>query len=187
MTRQPARDRILNVADRLLYSKGIRAVGIDEIIAEAGIAKASLYRHFESKDDLICEYLNVRRNRISALLRSRIEGADGAERSVDALFDALGEIVTNTEFKGCAFVAAIAEYGDSERVVAIVREYKQFVRDCFFKAVSDLPEAHRDHVAECMVYLFDGVLVHARVRPEVDTVAHARRCAHDLINAHRLA
>src|SRR3954452_2648383 len=68
-----ARQRVLETADRLFYQEGVRAVGIDRVIAEAGVAKMSLYNHFPSKDDLILAVLKYREERVNEFFRAAIE------------------------------------------------------------------------------------------------------------------
>src|SRR5262245_48026168 len=99
-----ARRRILETADRLFYEEGIRAVGIDRIIAEAGVAKATLYSHFASKDDLILAVLEHRESCVSEFFREAMERL-GREAScpLRAFFDALKEWFTTPGFRGCAF------------------------------------------------------------------------------------
>src|SRR6204780_3428239 len=104
-----ARDRLLAAAGELFYADGVQTVGIDRIIAHAGVAKASLYNIFGSKEELVRAYLESRhagtRERISrALTRFRTP----RERLL-GVFDAQGEQFTDPAFNGCAFVMASAE------------------------------------------------------------------------------
>src|SRR3954465_7327026 len=86
-----ARQRILETADRLFYQDGIRAVGIDRIIAEAGVAKMSLYKHFPSKDDLILAVLQYREQSVLEFFHSAMERHGKAKSPLRAFFAALKE------------------------------------------------------------------------------------------------
>src|SRR3954465_15057906 len=102
-----ARRRGLAAATTLFYAEGIHAVGIDRIIAEAAVAKATFYHHFPSKDDLVCAYLNEQSHRIR---RSTVPSGDTPEEEIVSVFDAIGEYACGPGFRGCAFINAAAEY-----------------------------------------------------------------------------
>jgi AcrR family transcriptional regulator len=110
-----ARRRILDTADRLFYGEGIHSVGIDRIIAESRVSKASFYKYFAAKDILIAEYLARRHERSVAEVAavSRMPAAD-AVRGVSAL---ISSAVREPGFRGCAFVNAAAEYPDESHLV----------------------------------------------------------------------
>ena len=117
------RDRILDAADDLFYSRGIHAVGIDEIVARSSTAKATLYAHFPSKDDLIASYLQRRsaqwREHLSAELSRR--GGSPAER-IDAIFAMLARGCAIPGFRGCPFINAAAEYPDPAHPARVVAD-----------------------------------------------------------------
>lgn len=108
----PARRRLLDTATRLFYSGGIHAVGIDRIIAEAGVAKATFYNHFPSKDDLVVAYVEEQdrlgREAVAALptLPPR--------RLIAAILGRIGDAATGGGYRGCPFLNAAAEYPDPE-------------------------------------------------------------------------
>lgn len=113
--KETAKERILRVADELFYREGIRAVGIDRIIAESGVAKASFYRSFATKDDLIVEYLEHRLERILqffAKLHSEPYGS-GLER-LRALVDALAQSMSRYAYRGCPFMNTTVEFPETE-------------------------------------------------------------------------
>ena len=106
MTSTPARDRILDTAFRLFYARGIRAVGVDLIIAESGVAKATFYKHFPAKDDLVVAYLDRVDGIWSGQLRAAAEtaGPDPADQLV-GLFDAHRTACPRDGYRGCAITA----------------------------------------------------------------------------------
>src|SRR5215475_206873 len=108
-----ARQRILGAADRLFYQNGIRAVGIDRIIAEAGVAKMTLYAHFPSKDDLILAVLRYREECVLGFFRSAIEKHEKRKQDrLRAFFSALKEWFESPGFRGCAFINAALALAD---------------------------------------------------------------------------
>ena len=108
-----ARQRILETADRLFYQEGVRAVGIDRIIAEAGVAKMTLYTHFPSKDDLILAVLKYREQGVLEFFRSAMERhGKKAKNPLRAFFAALKEWFETPGFRGCAFQNAAVELAD---------------------------------------------------------------------------
>lgn len=110
-----ARQRILETAERLFYAEGVRAVGIDRIIAEAEVAKMSLYNHFSSKDALILAVLEYREQKFDALFAKWMakhikSGLNGLE----AFFAALKDWFKSSGFRGCMFINSYAELADAK-------------------------------------------------------------------------
>ncbi|TCZ79316.1 TetR/AcrR family transcriptional regulator [Paenibacillus albiflavus] len=113
--KQSARERILQVASELFYKEGVRAVGIDRVIEESGVAKASFYRSFASKDDLIVNYLEQREE----LSLNRLEEAeqlhpDSPKMQLLSLIDSLAERMNQFDFRGCPFMNVVVEFPDSD-------------------------------------------------------------------------
>jgi AcrR family transcriptional regulator len=114
--RSGARQRILDNAYELFSRRGIRAVGVDEVISRAGVAKATLYRHFPSKDDLVLAFLEERERRwtrqfVEAGARER--GAN-AEESLLAIFDVFDDWFQQEDYEGCSFINVLLETGDRD-------------------------------------------------------------------------
>jgi AcrR family transcriptional regulator len=112
----PARDRLLDAAYDLFSRHGVQAVGIDAVIAEAGVAKATLYRNFDSKDELALAFLEERERRWTfGWLRREVEGraTDPTQRLL-AIFDVFDEWFAREDFEGCAFVNVLLECSDRE-------------------------------------------------------------------------
>src|ERR1700744_5420492 len=104
-----ARERLLKAADELFYKEGVHTVGIDRVIERAGVAKASLYSTFGSKDELIRAYLmGWARNREERLSRA-LESVDSPREGVLSIFDLLSESTSRPTYHGCAFMNASAE------------------------------------------------------------------------------
>jgi AcrR family transcriptional regulator len=178
--RTPVRERVLQTADRLFYAEGIHAVGIDRIIAEAGVAKASLYSHFVSKDAIVEAYLDGR----SAAWRAHVEAelprrATTGRAGVLAVFDLLGEWFAAPGYAGCPFINAAAEFGTGGPVGELTARHREWVRALFGRLVTDDDrKGPGDGVlVEQLCLLYDGAMVAARLDGSADAAGHARAAA----------
>lgn len=165
----PARNRILETAHDLFYRDGVRATGIDRLIAEAGVTKVTFYRHFPSKDDLVLAFLDYRHERwmgwfCAALARHR-EGQREDERRADPLAPlalALAEWFENPDFRGCAFINSVAEMGGAlPRAVEIAARHK----DDMTKAIAALlprDMENRAIAAQAAGLAADGAIIRAQ-------------------------
>ena len=170
--RLPVRERILTTAQALFYSRGINATGIDLIIEQAHIAKASLYHHFPSKEHLVVAYL--------AGLRTQFESAldrEVAKRGNDIAipFDLLDKNLANGEFFGCPFTNALTELPTSTPVIEEVRKYRAGVLD-FFSLAVDGDTA----LAQDIMLVYDGVFASCKLDADRRKVRGARDLARRL-------
>ncbi|WP_344672245.1 TetR/AcrR family transcriptional regulator [Catenulispora yoronensis] len=152
-----ARARLVETATRLFYAEGIHTVGIDRIIAEADVAKATFYHHFTSKDDLAVAYLTDEFER----QRDAFEGVagTGAER-LRATFTLLCDVSCSPGFRGCAFLNATADFTDPTHPVrAVVAEYRDFLRDHMRTLLTEADHADPDHTADYLLVIRDGMAV----------------------------
>lgn len=175
--RAPMAERIMAAADRLFYQKGIRAVGVDAVAAEAGISKRSLYDTFPSKDALVAAYL---RQRIQPLPPSDLPPA----AQVLALFDQLHVRFANGDFRGCPFVNAVTELAeDCETARAIALDYKEdrrrHIASLLVRAGVRDPEALASQIA----LLFEGAIASMLVRQDAEVAVQARDAAAVLMRA----
>lgn len=153
----PARRRLLDTATRLFYAEGIRGVGIDRIIAEAGVAKATFYAHFPSKDDLVVAYITeqdrLNREAVAALPRG------SPRQRLPAILGRIGTAAVAGDYRGCPFLNAAAEYTDPmspvRRAIDVRRVwYHGLLRDLLTSAGD--PTAST--TASLLVALSDGLL-----------------------------
>jgi AcrR family transcriptional regulator len=186
--RGPVRERVLQTADRLFYAEGIHAVGIDRIVSEAQVAKASLYGHFRGKDALVRAYLDRRsvewREHVEAELPHR--AADPLERLL-AVFDLLGEWFMAPGYRGCPFINAAAEYDISGPVGAVLTGHRAWLRNLFTTLLHEAGRPGANAVIEQLCLLYDGAMVAARLDATPDAAAHARAAAQTLLGAARPA
>src|SRR5277367_4816650 len=104
-----ARERLLEAAEELFYEEGVHTVGIDRVIERAGVAKASLYAAFGSKDELVRSYLVARHEARRARIEERLSHYRSPRERLLGVFDAMAESFAEPGFRGCAFVRASAE------------------------------------------------------------------------------
>lgn len=180
----PARQRVLVTAHRLFYWDGIRATGIDRVIAESGVTKVTFYRHFPSKQALVLAYLDHRHALWMAWFRDALQRhAGGLPAGAEALAGALGEWFGDDGFRGCAFINAAVELGGSvDAVLAVVRQHKQDLVDTLAQALPAGPQAGAQ--AEALALAIDGAIVQAQSgRPLGPVLAGFRRLVAPLLAA----
>ena len=178
-----ARQRILETADRLFYQEGVRVVGIDRIIAEAGVAKMSLYKHFPSKDELILAVLKYREESVLAFFRSAMERHGKKTRNpLRAFFAALKQWFETPGFRGCAFQNAAVELADPAHPGAeFVRGHKQRFGEFLFGLVEAAVGKTAAKVAPAVALLVEGAIVTAVIQGKPDAADVARDAALKLV------
>lgn len=133
-----AKVRILETANRLFYEEGIHGVGVDRLISEASVTKATFYKHYGSKDNLILAYVREQHARVQAWLESVVAEADDPQAAVRAWVEAVSADVNRPGFRGCAFLNAAAEYHDPRDAV---REVVSMHRDWYTERLGELLQA----------------------------------------------
>jgi AcrR family transcriptional regulator len=182
-TTSEPRQRILETADRLFYQDGIRAVGIDRIIAEAGVAKMSLYKHFPSKDDLIVAVLQYREETVLNFFRAAMEGhGKRAKSPLRAFFAALKEFFESPGFRGCPFQNAAVELADPSHPGAeFVRGHKRRFSEFLRGLVEAMVGKAAAKVAPAVIVLVEGAMVTAVIQGTPDAADVARDAALQLV------
>ena len=169
--------RILAAADRLFYQRGIRAVGVDAVAAEAGVSKRTLYNYYATKDDLIAAYLVARFKHIApsdAPAREQILG----------YFDYLERAFASPTFRGCPYVNAVAELSDPKHPAAgIALQFKEQRREWLWVLLQRLGASNAGSLATQLQLLAEGALSAALVRGDPTLARAARAAAEVLIDA----
>ena len=182
----PARERILKTAQRLFYRDGFRAVGIDTIIAEAGVAKMSLYRHFPSKDALIVSYLEESNRQFWDWINSATAGIEDPAAKLIAMFEAIQRLSTSPQCLGCTFQGTAAEFPDpSHPGHQVALAHKQAIRDRFSDLATKGGLRDGAVLADQLLLLMDGAWVASRIFGPDNPAARLTDAATTLINAHR--
>lgn len=160
-----ARERIVLTALKLFYQDGIRATGIDKIIAESGVAKMSFYRHFPSKNDLIAEFLRRRHEvwmqRFTEAVETKLAQGGGG---LEIIADVLRHWFDDPDFRGCAFINTLAETPLPEsQQHQIIRDHKasleSYITDLATRLGSPAPET----TASAVMIIIEGTIIRAHM------------------------
>ena len=170
------RERLLATARRLFYAEGIHAVGVDRLVTEANVTRATFYRHFPTKEALVEAYLRATdadlRTAVDAVLAER-----DPQRALEALVELIGQTTIAPGFRGCHFINAAAEYPDAAHPVRIAIDDH---RSWFSQTVTELARqlGHPDPVqaGQMLVLLHDGALAAGQL-DDPEAVSQAVRAA----------
>ncbi|MGA5300202.1 TetR/AcrR family transcriptional regulator [Nucisporomicrobium flavum] len=154
-----ARLRLLATASRIFYSEGIHSVGVDRIIAEAKVTRATFYRHFPGKEDLVLAYLRA----ADQAIRQQVEAAAAAglapADAVRAVAASIAEGIRSPGFRGCAFLNAVAEYPDPDHPVhRAVLAHRQWFLDTVNALMARIHQDSAEPAAQHFVMLRDGAM-----------------------------
>jgi AcrR family transcriptional regulator len=175
--RRPARERLLAAAAELFYEEGVNLVGIDRVIERAGVAKASLYDCFGSKEELIRSYLQQRHEARQARLREQLARHATPREKILAVFDSMTEAAAKPDFRGCAFARASAEARPGSSVKAMCDESRAWNLALFAGLAKQAGAANPARVAQQLRLLYDGASVSAHVDTSSTAAAAARAMA----------
>jgi AcrR family transcriptional regulator len=177
----PAAARVLDVASRLFYERGIHAVGVDAIAEAAGVTKKTIYDRFRSKDNLITAYLERRDRRYRERVAERVAGCPDVD-PVLVVFDALGEWLAEHGSRGCAFVNAFGELADPDHPAhRIAREEKAWLRETFRDLAASAGHADAAVLADRLLLLHEGAVVLHSAGADPHAVGAARDAAAALL------
>jgi AcrR family transcriptional regulator len=181
-SRGSARERILAAANELFYEEGIHSVGIDRVIERAGVAKASLYNTFGSKDGLVRAYLMSRQASREDRITRGIARFNTPREKLLGIYDVLAERFAEPAFRGCAFINASGEAWPGS-AIDDVREYaRDWVRTLFVGLARDAGAADPEALAMQLILLYDGALVGAQLDSDPTVALAARSAAVTLID-----
>jgi AcrR family transcriptional regulator len=182
-TKLSARDRLLAAADHLFYEEGVQTVGIDRIIEQAGVAKASLYKAFGSKDELIRAYLEGRHERRRATILAKLATIDDPREKLLGVFDLLGETFLAPGFHGCAFMNASVEARPESAAIQAADNYRAWVRSLFVDLAKAAGARDPAKLANQLHLLYGGATISARMDHDPSAAAVAREVAAVLVDA----
>ncbi len=178
-----ARQRILATADRLFYAEGINSVGIDRIIAEAEVAKMTLYKHFPSKDDLVLAVLKYRDNKVMEYFTETIEqSVKKGKDPLAAFFTALKKWFASPTFRGCIFINTAAEVADPQHAAAVFStahkaRFHAMLSDIVQRSVGDTGKPFVPAIA----LLVEGAIVAAVMNSTPNPALVAKNAAMELV------
>lgn len=181
--RRPPRERLLEAARELFYAEGVHTVGIDRVIERAGVAKASLYSTFGSKDGLVRAYLEDYRERVLSRRRAAAQAAPDPVAGILAIFDSLARDYERPDFNGCALSAARAEEPAGGDVDAAARAYRSDLRALFRDLCARAGARDPDQLAWQLQLLYSAGAESAKIERDPAVAAAQRAAAETLLAA----
>ena len=175
--KRSARERLMAAAHELFYDEGINTVGIDRIIERAGVAKASLYDCFGSKDELIRSYLVARHETRQTRITEGLKRFGTPRARLLGVFDVLGEILKDSNYRGCSFIRASAEVKPGSSVKTVCDESRAWLHSLFTQLAREAGARAPDRLADKLMLLYDGAAVAAQMDRSIGSAASAREMA----------
>ena len=181
--RLSARERLLAAAQELFYEEGVNTVGIDRVIERAGVAKASLYNTFGSKEELIRAYLAARQEAMRERISQRLAQYTSPRERLLGVFDVMRENASEPGFRGCAFVRASAEIKPGSSVKTVCDDTRAWMRTLFTNLATEAGAGDAAALAAQLVLLYDGAAVSAQMDGNTGAALAARGAAAQLLDA----
>ncbi|MCM8530865.1 MAG: TetR/AcrR family transcriptional regulator [Lentisphaeraceae bacterium] len=184
----PIRERIVETATRLFFENGIQAVGVDKIVAEARIAKMTLYSYFASKDDLVIEYLEKSADAWIENFHNHLNQVSKTDedRIVNTFIYLKENFNNSTAYRGNGFINAATELSDGKNPAhGIILNYQDNLRGCFesWAYNSGLKDARE--LSYALLNLFNGAVVSTQIEDFPEPLTHTINLAKKLIELHR--
>jgi AcrR family transcriptional regulator len=180
--RAPAKGRILETANELFYEDGIRNVGVDRIIAASSVTKATFYKHYRAKDNLIVDYITARhiatRHELDAVIAEATSPVDAIDRYLAALVDE----ISRPGFRGCPFINAAAEFPDPTHPVRqIVTAHREWYTDRLAELMRELGHERPGDAADELLLARDGAMTGGYAGDPVAASAALTRVARHVV------
>ncbi|MBV6814679.1 TetR family transcriptional regulator [Xanthomonas axonopodis pv. passiflorae] len=174
--------KILTTAEALIYQHGIHATGMDLLVKTSGVARKSIYRHFDNKDEVAAAALNARDVRWLAWFRQQCDKAARPEARILRMFTVLKEWFQSEGYRGCAFINTAGEIGDPDDPVRkIAKHHKQKLLDYTLELTGQLGITQPDALARQLLLLMEGAITVSRVMGDEDAADTARDIAQLLL------
>ena len=182
-SRPSARERLLAAANELFYNEGVHTVGIDRVIEQAGVAKASLYNTFGSKDELVRAYLETRHASVTQRIMRAVDRYDTPRERLLAVFEGQGELFAQPDYRGCAFARASAESHPGDPAERAAEGYRRWVRDLLTELAAQAGASEPEVLARQLHLLYDGMAATTWLDHDPSAVADTVAAARTLIDA----
>ncbi|MCW2750261.1 MAG: TetR-family transcriptional regulator [Aeromicrobium sp.] len=177
------RERLLAAADELFYSEGIHTVGVDRVVQKAGVSKASLYKSFGSKEELVRAYLDARTDATREHVERTLTRFGTRRERLMGVFDAQGQVFAQPDFNGCAHLRASAEEKRGSLVERANDRYRQWLWTLFTDLAQEAGVVDFEGLARQLRLLYDGAGVSARMDRDPSVATSARAAAAALFDA----
>jgi AcrR family transcriptional regulator len=185
------RDHLVDTALQLFCAHGFHATGIDRVLRESGVAKKTLYNHFNSKNDLIIAALHKRDEDFMAKMRTSVarlapqQDCSPCMARVLAFFDGLHEWFISPGFNGCTFINASAEFpGEDDPIHAACAEHKQRLVQTLEQLLGDMALVDSGLAARQLALLADGAIVNAHTTGDLESAVYAKAAAQRLLQSY---
>lgn len=184
------RQLLIETAFTLFYQHGVNAVGINQILKQANVAKKTLYTHFSSKEKLVESVLAYRDERFISWLTQRLERKEAGKAALLSLFNALDDWFNNrveqlANFNGCFFINTTADYGDPASIPhQLCADHKKRVRELIERQVRCLNVDEPGELTDMLSMLKEGAIVTAQVQGDKQAALKARQLAEQLLETH---
>lgn len=170
------KERIIETASILFHQQGYNSTGINQIISEAKVAKASFYQHFKSKDDLCISYLNKRHDYWFSELTTFISKSKSAKKRILAAFDFIIFMNDKENFRGCSFLNILSEISaGQEAILTVIQSHKNDLRDFFDKELKD------DLLSTHIYLLFESSIIETQLFRSNELIEKSKKIANNLI------
>ncbi|TCK22048.1 TetR/AcrR family transcriptional regulator [Pseudonocardia endophytica] len=179
----PPADRLLDSAAELFDSEGIRAVGIDRLISEADVARASLYQHFGSKDALVVAYLERTDRRDRAAYAHAVRELGGRPLGrIRAVFTSAATSAERRNYRGCLYVNALTEFPDDDHPVRrVVLDHRQWLVDELVAALEQIGVPDPRALAARIQLIYDGALVGSKAVRDASPITNAAALVDEMV------
>src|SRR5215472_205782 len=181
--RPSARERLLDAANELFYNEGVHTVGIDRIIEHAGVAKASLYKSFGSKDELVRAYLDRRQANLVRFITAAVERHETPRDRLLAVFEGQAELFSRPGYRGCAFARASAESAPGDVAEQAAEGYRRWVRELLTSLAAEAGVAEPEVLARQLHLLYEGSGQSVRMDHDISAAMVAQGAAAVLLDA----
>lgn len=155
----PARQRLLDTATDLFYREGIHSVGVDRIIEQAGVTRATMYKQFSGKEGLVLAYLRGEDEGLRSLFAQATDAARDPDVLLDLVVDGIAQDIRGRHTRGCPFINAAAEHPDDGPVRRLIAEHREWFRSTLEQLASAAGLTGPEQVAASLVLLRDAALV----------------------------
>ena len=175
-----AKQRILDTANRLFYSQGIHSVGVDKLISESSVTKATFYKHYGAKDKLILEYLKARHQVVEDFLDAK--AGSPPESVIRLLIEQISQDIHRSDFRGCPFINAAAEFADPHHSARIMIEsHRDWYTERLTALLRDCGHAMPGDAADDLLLARDGAMSGGYAGDPISTTAALNRVVNHIL------
>lgn len=180
--RAPAKGRILETANTLFYEDGIRNVGVDRIISASAVTKATFYKHYRAKDNLIVEYITARHDRVQSSIEQMISTAETPVQALRLFVADIADEIASPGFRGCPFINAAAEFPDADHPVRrIVTNHREWYVDTLADMLRSMGHPVPGDAADELLLARDGALAGGYAGDSIAATAALSRIANRVL------